>query len=223
MKTSTRAFIEVLASSPVLRPVLFEADECWAPQEPPETSLLSSFANRLLEASKNPAAAETRRAMLLVETAMESGDTVLVTTVATGFIEGLVASASELDVLPQFLAALGPSSRCHADAWLDIKSSSRAEVDPGEGEVLMQFIAWAKSIPNAQVTIAAPSDNGSARIDVDSPNTIGRVTCWETGDYHAEVLDAESGRPIYLHNGTLNSANQMEVQFLPFMQAIGLD
>ncbi|WP_306553455.1 hypothetical protein, partial [Acidovorax sp.] len=50
----------------------------------------------------------------------------------------------------------------------------------------------------------------------------GRVTCWETGDYHAEVLDAESGRPIYLHNGTLNSANQMQVQLLPFMQAMGL-
>jgi hypothetical protein len=88
--------------------------------------------------------------------------------------------------------------------------------------VLQQFLVWAKSIPNAHVTTAAPSDNVSARIDVDSPSASGRVTCWETGDYHAEVLDAESGRPIYLHNGTLNSANQMQVQLLPFMQAMGL-
>lgn len=88
--------------------------------------------------------------------------------------------------------------------------------------MLQQFLAWAKSIPNAQVTTAAPSANLSARIDVDSPSASGRVTCWETGDYHAEVLDAESGRPIYVHNGTLNSANQMHVQFLPFMQAMGL-
>ncbi|KRD16343.1 hypothetical protein ASE52_03855 [Acidovorax sp. Root275] len=121
MKKSTRAFIEVLANSPVLKPVLYEADESWTPQEPPETTLLSSFVDRLLDVSKNPAAAETRRAILLVETAMESGDIALVTIVATGFIEGLVASASELGVLPQFLAALGPSSRRHADAWLEFK------------------------------------------------------------------------------------------------------
>ncbi|WP_156379460.1 hypothetical protein [Acidovorax sp. Root402] len=121
MKTSTRAFIEVLGNSPVLKPVLYEADESWTPQEPPETTLLSSFVNRLLDASTNPAAAETQRAILLVETAMESGDIALVTVVATGFIEGLVASASELGVLPQFLAALGPSSRRHADAWLEFE------------------------------------------------------------------------------------------------------
>lgn len=121
MNTSTRAFIEVLASSPVLSPVSHEAKECWAPQEPPETTLLSSFAKRLLDVSTNPAAAETQRALLLVETAMESGDTALVTIAATGFIEGLVASASELNVLPQFLAALGPSSRRHADAWREFK------------------------------------------------------------------------------------------------------
>ena len=88
--------------------------------------------------------------------------------------------------------------------------------------MLQQFLAWAKSVPNAQVTTAAPSNNLSARIDLDSPSAIGRVTCWETGDYHAEVLDAESGRTIYSHNGTLNSANQLQMQFLPFMQAMGL-
>lgn len=88
--------------------------------------------------------------------------------------------------------------------------------------MLQQFLAWAKSIPNAQLTTAVPSDNLSSRIDVDSSSASGRVTCWETGDYHAEVLDAESGRPIYVHNGTLNSADQMHVQFLPFMQSMGL-
>lgn len=67
--------------------------------------------------SMGPAAKETK----LVETAMESGDIALVTIVATGFIERLVASASELGVLPQFLAALGPSSRRHADAGLEFE------------------------------------------------------------------------------------------------------
>ena len=89
--------------------------------------------------------------------------------------------------------------------------------------MLSEFISWAKSVPNAKVTTAAPSDNVSVRIDVDSPSALGRVTCWETGEYHAEVLDAESGRPIYFHNGMLNSADQMQIQFLPFIQTMRLD
>lgn len=92
----------------------------------------------------------------------------------------------------------------------------------GDGEVLLQFLVWANSIPSAQVTAAVPSDHPSARVDVDSPNACGRVTCWEAGDYHAEVLDAESGRAIYSHSGMLNSANTIHVQLLPFMRAMGL-
>lgn len=88
--------------------------------------------------------------------------------------------------------------------------------------MLQQFLVWAKSVPGAKVTVAAPSDNPSARVDVDSPNACGRVTCWETGDYHAEVLDAESGRTIYSHGGMLNSANPIHVQLLPFTRAMGL-
>ena len=92
----------------------------------------------------------------------------------------------------------------------------------GDGEVLQQFFVWAKSIPSAQVTAAVPSDNPSARVDVDSPNACGRVTCWETGDYHAEVLDAASGLTISSHSGMLNSANPIHVQILPFTRAMGL-
>jgi len=92
----------------------------------------------------------------------------------------------------------------------------------GDGEVLQQFLVWAKSIPGAQVTAAVPSDNPSARVDVDSLNVCGRVTCWETGDYHAEVLDGESGRPIYSLSGRLNSSNPMHLQLLPFTRVMGL-
>ena len=88
--------------------------------------------------------------------------------------------------------------------------------------MLQQFLAWAKSIPNAQVTAAVPSDILSARVDVDSPSAYGRVTCWETGDYHAEVLDVESGCQIYSHDGMLNSASPIHVQLIPFMRAMGL-
>lgn len=87
--------------------------------------------------------------------------------------------------------------------------------------MLQQFIAWAQAIPNAQVTMAVPSDNRSARVDVDLPRAMGRVTCWETGDYHAEVLDIETCGTIYSDNGTLDSATPMQQKFVPFLKAMG--
>jgi hypothetical protein len=119
MKKSSRKFIEALAAqSELLNPALQEADEYWAPDESPATTLLATFAERLLDASKDPTAAETKRAMVLVEAAMESDDTELVNAAATGFVEGLTASASRYEVLPQFVSALGPKSRTYAEAWL---------------------------------------------------------------------------------------------------------
>ena len=87
--------------------------------------------------------------------------------------------------------------------------------------MLQPFIAWAQSIPNAQITVATPSANPSALLDLDSSETMGRITCWETGDFHAEVLDTESGETIYSYHGNLDSYTRLAEQFLPFMQAMG--
>lgn len=86
--------------------------------------------------------------------------------------------------------------------------------------MLQLFLAWAQSIPNAQVTVAEPSTTPSARVDLDSPEAVGRVTCWEAGDFHAEVLDAVSGETIYSHHGHLESSALPVEEFLPFMQAM---
>lgn len=119
MNKACRKLVEALAAeSAALKVTLQDADECWAPDEPPATTLLASYAACLLEASNDPTAPETQRALLVVETAMASGDADLVSAAATGFIEGLVASASRQGVLTKFLGALGPSSRSHADGWL---------------------------------------------------------------------------------------------------------
>lgn len=119
MKNSSRILIEALAhDSEILKLTLREADQYWAPEAPPVTTVLASFAARLVEVSADPAAPGTQIALHIVETAMTSGDGDLVTAAATGFIEGLTASASRHAVMPQFLAALGPRSRKHAEAWL---------------------------------------------------------------------------------------------------------
>lgn len=87
--------------------------------------------------------------------------------------------------------------------------------------MLQFFIAWAQSIPNAQVTIGRLTNNPSARVDFDSAEASGRITCWKTGDYHAEVLDVVSGDTIYSHLGNLEADTQLAERFLPFMQAMG--
>lgn len=119
MSKSCRKLVEALAAeSATLKVTLQDADEYWAPDEPPATTLLANYAARLVEASDDPTALETQRALRVVEAAMASGDADLVSAVATGFIEGLVASASRKGVLTRFLAVLGPTSRNHADRWL---------------------------------------------------------------------------------------------------------
>lgn len=123
--TKSRELIEELAAgSEMLTVTLRKADEYWAPDEPPATTLLADCAQRLLESSEDPATPETQRALLIVESAMASGDPDLITVAATGFIEGLTSYAIRRNVLAQFLVALGPKSRRHADAWLAFEERS---------------------------------------------------------------------------------------------------
>jgi hypothetical protein len=122
MSNACRTLFEDLAAeSPALKGAFQDAKKYWAPDEPPVTSLLATFANCLVNASADPMVPGTERALRIVEAAMVSGDVDLVTAVSTGFIEGLVASADRHGVLTQFLAALGPVSRSHADRWLSFE------------------------------------------------------------------------------------------------------
>lgn len=122
MISTRRTLVEDLAAeSPALAGALREAKEYWAPDEPPVTSLLATLASCLVDPSAESTAPETERALHIVDAAMASGDADLVTAAATGFIEGLVASADRHGVLTTFLAALGPVSRSHADLWLSFE------------------------------------------------------------------------------------------------------
>lgn len=63
---------------------------------------------------------DTKRQMFsLVEKAMESGDSCLVTAVATGLIEAVATRAIQRESLWRRMAPfLGPRSLHHAEAWL---------------------------------------------------------------------------------------------------------
>lgn len=98
--------------------------------------------------------------------------------------------------------------------------------------MLNRFIGWAHSVEAAQtklhediemqLTESDPSDNRSARLEVDTPTAVGRITCWESGDYDAEALDLQTERSLYADHGILREGEEMSKKFSPFFEALGI-
>jgi len=94
--------------------------------------------------------------------------------------------------------------------------------------VLEEFIEWAKSVTKDQmpdllkteITIGNESDNRGARLDIDTSSAIARITCWQSGDYEAEILDFESGLQTYAQRGQLRDGVAIPVVFLPFLTSL---
>lgn len=71
--------------------------------------------------------------------------------------------------------------------------------------MLNSFLAWAQrvqrrrgsNITEAAVTEGASSANPSVRLDIDTLTAVGRITCWENGDYYAEVIDVKTEQTVY--------------------------
>ena len=66
------------------------------------------------------------------------------------------------------------------------------------------------------------SDNPSARLDIDMPTTVARITCWQSGDYDAEVIDLETERTLYSTHGILQEGQFLSEQFAPFFEVLGM-
>jgi len=98
--------------------------------------------------------------------------------------------------------------------------------------MLDKFIEWAHAVQSAQtkahedvearLTESDPSDNRSARLDVDTPTAVGRITCWESGDYDAEAIDLQTECSLYTDRGTLREGEEMSKKFSPFFEALGI-
>ncbi|WP_143605985.1 immunity protein TriTu family protein [Variovorax sp. 54] len=79
----------------------------------------------------------------------------------------------------------------------------------------------AKNI-DTRLTESEPSANPSARLDVDVPTAIGRITVWESGDYDIESIDLETERSLYADRGTLQQDDEMSKKFSPFFASLGV-
>ena len=96
--------------------------------------------------------------------------------------------------------------------------------------MLNTFIDWARQVADkplgkgveARVTESQVSDNPSARLDVDTPTTVARITCWESGDYDAEVIDMETEQTLFSSHGHLRGGNSFSEQFASFFKFLGI-
>ena len=96
--------------------------------------------------------------------------------------------------------------------------------------MLSAFVSWARDLEVAAsrqgrqvtVTVGAATSNSSARLDVDTPGAVGRVTFWESGDYHAEILDYDSGELLYSKHAVAVAGEPLSECFRPFLEKLGI-
>jgi len=110
----------LMAASPGFKEVNVATLNYWEPDPPPVTTLFSAFGERIIDDLNNFSVEKRKSIFGQIEAAMVSGDTPLVTAVATGLVEGMVSRAvSDEEVLAQIKQLMGDRTRKHVDAWLD--------------------------------------------------------------------------------------------------------
>ena len=75
---------------------------------------------------------------------------------------------------------------------------------------------------HAELTVGQESANSSVRLDFDTPTALGRVTCWSSGAFHAEIIDADSERNLLDLHGEFNSMENLALQLRAFLATLGI-
>lgn len=121
MNMHCQKFLESLgALSSGAKTAAREVQDEWFPEDPPITTLFAAVGDRIAEEFDDSDEHASRAVSSLIEDAMESNDSTLVTAVATGLIEALVTRAVRGDarLWKRMALFLGPRSLHHAEAWL---------------------------------------------------------------------------------------------------------
>ena len=93
--------------------------------------------------------------------------------------------------------------------------------------MLNAFHSWAeetiRGLPagvEAYFTPGIASANTAARIDFDAAIRMGRITCWDNGDFYAEILDTESGQNVLDRHGKVDSAAGLSFLLGSFLETL---
>lgn len=84
--------------------------------------------------------------------------------------------------------------------------------------MIEEFLIWAtekkavleKSGMLSTISTSLLSNNLSARIDIDTSVAAARITVWESGDFHLEIIDFHSSENIYQKNLHLDKFEDFE-------------
>jgi uncharacterized protein (DUF433 family) len=119
----------MVAASVGLQVAYLDVVAQWRPDEPPITILFGAFGDRIADDFDSYGVDTNREIFSLIEKAMESGDLLLTTAVATGLVEALVGRAERYEGLwSRVVPFLGPGSLYHAEAWLNWGNSGSTPV-----------------------------------------------------------------------------------------------
>ena len=94
--------------------------------------------------------------------------------------------------------------------------------------MLNKFIEWANKFAAessgrcfvAQITESEMSNNPSARLDIDTPTKVARITFWESGDYFAEILNNKTGQSMFLSHGSFDINLDFSNEFVGFFEGL---
>ncbi|NRR29891.1 hypothetical protein HSX11_06800 [Oxalobacteraceae bacterium] len=95
--------------------------------------------------------------------------------------------------------------------------------------MLQLFYAWARAtiatLPEdmaSQLVLGQASLNSTVRLDLETGNATGRVTCWENGNFSAEIVDAGSKRQRYALQGKFDPSQAIGPQLEIFLARLGV-
>ncbi len=120
MQVSCQEFVsQIVRLSEGMKTSLHETLEYFAPNEPPVTALFEALGDRIAEDFDSASLDVNQQVFHLIEEAMGSGDSHLVTAVATGLIEAIVTRTARSEGLwLRIFPMLGERSLHHAKAWM---------------------------------------------------------------------------------------------------------
>lgn len=93
--------------------------------------------------------------------------------------------------------------------------------------MLSVFYAWARGlldgVPEEFTTQLVLGQGGATvRLDLEAFHAIGRLVCWENGNYTAEIVDLDTHLSRYHHHGQLDPTLPIGLQLQVFLARLGL-
>jgi hypothetical protein len=80
------------------------------------------------------------------------------------------------------------------------------------------FCEWAQSTPwgsdvDARFSVGEPCDNRSARLEIETDDSVAEIVVWTSGDYVAEIIDIGTEQSLYRISGVLSPDQRLDEVF----------